>query len=465
MQAGRAEVREVMARAGERRRGGRGTVFFLDEIHRFNKAQQDALLPAVEDGTVVLIGATTENPYFEVNSALHLPHAHLRAARADRRRRRDAAARGRSPERRCAATTSLDFLAARSGGDARTALNALELAARHARGDGAADDRADAEDALQRKAVLYDRAGDKHYDYISAWIKSTRGLGPGRVAVLPRGDARGRRGPALHRPPHDHPRLRGRRQRRPAGAAGRGRRGGRGRARRHARGPLRARAVRDLPGARAEVRRRRPGAARRARARARARRRGPARPRCAPPPTPLPRRSAGAWATTTRTATRPTSTTRSTCPRGSRTCASTRPTRPRPELRDRLARIRKAPRARRVRLRHSRSDLHAQLRRPAAVIEEVRRRVQPHLRPAPPDRASACASPPLGPGGRRAAARRPRRRVLGARRPAAARLRPVAPAGRVRARADRRSRDARGHRGASTSSRTPRSTRSSSTSG
>src|SRR3954452_10630305 len=70
VQAGRAEVREVMARAGERRRGGRGTVFFLDEIHRFNKAQQDALLPAVEDGTVVLIGATTENPYFEVNSAL-----------------------------------------------------------------------------------------------------------------------------------------------------------------------------------------------------------------------------------------------------------------------------------------------------------------------------------------------------------------------------------------------------------
>ena len=70
VQAGRAEVREVMARAGERRRGGQGTVFFLDEIHRFNKAQQDALLPAVEDGTVVLIGATTENPYFEVNSAL-----------------------------------------------------------------------------------------------------------------------------------------------------------------------------------------------------------------------------------------------------------------------------------------------------------------------------------------------------------------------------------------------------------
>ena len=70
VEAGRAEVREVMARARERRRGGRHTIFFLDEIHRFNKAQQDALLPAVEEGLVVLVGATTENPYFEVNSAL-----------------------------------------------------------------------------------------------------------------------------------------------------------------------------------------------------------------------------------------------------------------------------------------------------------------------------------------------------------------------------------------------------------
>src|SRR5205085_8850765 len=68
--AGRAEVREVIARATERKRGGRATIFFLDEIHRFNKAQQDALLPAVEEGLVTLIGATTENPYFEVNSAL-----------------------------------------------------------------------------------------------------------------------------------------------------------------------------------------------------------------------------------------------------------------------------------------------------------------------------------------------------------------------------------------------------------
>ncbi len=170
VQAGRAEVREVMARAGERRRGGQGTVFFLDEIHRFNKAQQDALLPAVEDGTVVLIGATTENPFFEVNSALlsRTRVYELHALSDDDivallRRAHPAIGDGVA-----------SFLAARSGGDARTALNALELALE-------AHDELTmeaAEDALQRKAILYDRAGDKHFDFISAWIKSTRGSDP-----------------------------------------------------------------------------------------------------------------------------------------------------------------------------------------------------------------------------------------------------------------------------------------------
>jgi putative ATPase len=175
VQAGRAEVREVMARAGERRRGGRGTVFFLDEIHRFNKAQQDALLPQVEDGTVVLIGATTENPYFEVNSALisRTRIYELQAIADD-----DLVAlleRGLQVLECTADEGVLAFLAARSGGDARTALNALELACDTARGTVRLEE---AEDALQRKAVLYDRAGDKHYDYISAWIKSTRGSDP-----------------------------------------------------------------------------------------------------------------------------------------------------------------------------------------------------------------------------------------------------------------------------------------------
>jgi putative ATPase len=178
VQAGRAEVREVMARAVERRRGGQGTVFFLDEIHRFNKAQQDALLPQVEDGTVVLIGATTENPYFEVNSAL-ISRTRIYELRGLTSEHvgillRRALERGECGNVRIAGDV-LDFLAARAGGDARTALNALELACETAaRGSGEVT-MPDAEDALQRKAVLYDRAGDKHYDYISAWIKSTRG--------------------------------------------------------------------------------------------------------------------------------------------------------------------------------------------------------------------------------------------------------------------------------------------------
>jgi putative ATPase len=181
--AGRAEVREVLERADHRlAASGQPTIFFLDEIHRFNKAQQDALLPAVEEGLVSLIGATTENPYFEVNSALlsrcriyelHLLGddditALLRRALAD-------------PERGIADPPRVDdealaFLAARSAGDARSALVGLELAAETA--DDGAVTVAVAEQAMQRKAVLYDKGGDRHYDLISAWIKATRGSDP-----------------------------------------------------------------------------------------------------------------------------------------------------------------------------------------------------------------------------------------------------------------------------------------------
>ncbi|HWF52195.1 MAG TPA: replication-associated recombination protein A [Solirubrobacteraceae bacterium] len=179
VQAGRAEVRAVLQRARERLAAtGKPTVFFLDEIDRFNKAQQDALLPAVEDGTLTLIGATTENPYFEVNSALisrvqvyeleALTAANVRVL-LDR-----AVARGE-----CGSEVSeeaLEFLAARSGGDARTALNALELACGTAGGEPVTITQA--EDALQRRALLYDRQADQHYDTISAWIKATRGSDP-----------------------------------------------------------------------------------------------------------------------------------------------------------------------------------------------------------------------------------------------------------------------------------------------
>ncbi|HKH65258.1 MAG TPA: replication-associated recombination protein A [Solirubrobacterales bacterium] len=188
--AGKAEIRAVIERARERRRGsGRPTILFLDEIHRFNKAQQDALLPAVEDGTLTLIGATTENPYFEVNSAL-LSRAQiyelrpLEPAQVEKLLRRALS----DPERGIAdppqvTPEALEMLAQRSGGDARVALGALERAAQrvadidHSRvgSKSATVDVAAVEDALQRKAIDYDRTGDRHYDFVSAWIKATRG--------------------------------------------------------------------------------------------------------------------------------------------------------------------------------------------------------------------------------------------------------------------------------------------------
>ncbi len=182
--AGKAEVQAVIERARERRRSQRATILFLDEIHRFNKAQQDALLPAVEEGLVTLIGATTENPYFEVNSAL-LSRSQIYELRvlddADVRTLLERALA--DPERGIAdpppaEPEALEHLAVRSGGDARTALGALERAVETARAGRQAIDLAIAEDALQRKAVSFDRQGDKHYDYISAWIKATRGSDP-----------------------------------------------------------------------------------------------------------------------------------------------------------------------------------------------------------------------------------------------------------------------------------------------
>src|ERR671920_2577894 len=179
--AGRPEVREVIARARERRSGGRRTIFFLDEIHRFNKAQQDALLPAVEDGLLTLIGATTENPYFEVNNAL-LSRTQIYELRPLSAEQVEGLMRKALEAGECGdcevAGDVLPFLAARSGGDARSALNALELACATAARTGKRVELAEAEDAMQRKAVLYDKGGDQHYDYISAWIKSTRGSDP-----------------------------------------------------------------------------------------------------------------------------------------------------------------------------------------------------------------------------------------------------------------------------------------------
>ena len=177
VRAGKAEVMAVLDRARERLRSGRRTVLFLDELHRFNKAQQDALLPAVEDGTITLVGATTENPAFEVNAAL-LSRARgieLKALEpADVRVLLD---RGLQLLEARAAEDALDFLARRTSGDARMALSALELAVASV-GPAATVTLAAAQEALQRPAVRYDKGGDRHYDLISAWIKATRGSDP-----------------------------------------------------------------------------------------------------------------------------------------------------------------------------------------------------------------------------------------------------------------------------------------------
>jgi putative ATPase len=172
---GRAEVRAVIERARHR---GRATVFFLDEIHRFNKAQQDALLPAVEEGLVTLIGATTENPRFEVNSALlsRVTVYELEPLSSDDVAvlLRRALERGELGSGVSLDDDAVELLATRAGGDARVALSALERAATtHRRIDLAA-----ARDALAGGLVRYDRAGDQHYDTISAWIKATRGSDP-----------------------------------------------------------------------------------------------------------------------------------------------------------------------------------------------------------------------------------------------------------------------------------------------
>ncbi len=190
VQAGRAEVRAVIERARERRRAGIGarreghgvpTIFVLDEIHRFNKAQQDALLPAVEDGLITLIGATTENPYFEVNSAL-LSRARVyqlqALASADVRVLLDrAVALGQCGVDQTIEPEALEYAAQWTGGDARAALNGLELAC-EAAGPGATVTVEQVRDALQQRVLNYDRQADNHYDTISAWIKATRGSDP-----------------------------------------------------------------------------------------------------------------------------------------------------------------------------------------------------------------------------------------------------------------------------------------------
>jgi putative ATPase len=179
------EIREIVAAARDRRRLHRKrTILFVDEIHRFTKAQQDAFLPHVEDGTVTLVGATTENPSFEVTAALR---SRCRVVTLRALTDEEVAAlldRAVAAPEGLGGTVAIapdarEALARYAYGDARRALNALEVAAAAVRLAGRGEIlRADAEDALQQRTILYDKAGEQHYDVVSAFIKSLRGSDP-----------------------------------------------------------------------------------------------------------------------------------------------------------------------------------------------------------------------------------------------------------------------------------------------
>ena len=185
--AGKKDMEEVVKEA-QQHLGmyGKKTILFVDEIHRFNKGQQDYLLPFVEDGTLVLIGATTENPYFEVNGALLSIIFELKSLeKKDIRKLLDRAVtdpvKGLGSYHAEVSEEALDFLADLAGGDARAALNAIELGVltTERSADGKIHvDLETAQECIQKRVVRYDKTGDQHYDTISAFIKSMRGSDP-----------------------------------------------------------------------------------------------------------------------------------------------------------------------------------------------------------------------------------------------------------------------------------------------
>src|SRR5712691_9979716 len=174
--AGVADLRKVVAEARVHRRAGLRTVLFIDEIHRFNKAQQDAILPHVEEGTVTLIGATTENPSFEVIAPLLSRSGVFRLEALEREDLKKIVERGAAELGARLSSEGMDALLEGARGDARVALNGLETAAALA-GDTEIG-LTHVERALQEGHLLYDRAGDQHYDIVSALIKSVRGSDP-----------------------------------------------------------------------------------------------------------------------------------------------------------------------------------------------------------------------------------------------------------------------------------------------
>jgi putative ATPase len=174
-----ADVRGALGRARDRLGGsGQRTILFLDEIHRFNKAQQDALLPAVEEGLLTLIGATTENPYFEVNSALLSRCQIYELVPLGEDELEVIVRRGAETIEAEVEPEVVELIVRRAGGDARNALNILELSVQTARAEGGAVAAAHVEDASRKRPLVYDKGGDAHYDFISAFIKSMRGSDP-----------------------------------------------------------------------------------------------------------------------------------------------------------------------------------------------------------------------------------------------------------------------------------------------
>ncbi|MBS1476219.1 MAG: replication-associated recombination protein A, partial [Lachnospira sp.] len=191
--AGKKEMEDVVERA-KNNLGmyGKKTILFVDEIHRFNKGQQDYLLPFVEDGTIVLVGATTENPYFEVNGALisrsiifELKPLSKEDIKEILKRAVYDKERGMGSYKADIDNDALEFLADIANGDARSALNAIELGilTTDRSDDGLIHiDLKTAEQCIQKRAVRYDKTGDNHYDTISAFIKSMRGSDPDAVS-------------------------------------------------------------------------------------------------------------------------------------------------------------------------------------------------------------------------------------------------------------------------------------------
>ncbi len=170
------DVRGVLQRARDRLgANGTRTILFLDEIHRFNKGQQDALLPGVESGLVTLIGATTENPYFEVNAALLSRCAVVELEPLSDAEVSTVVGRGAAELGIDVPVDVVEAIVRKAGGDARSALSTLELSWQTATAEGSAVEIRHVADAARKRPLRYDRAGDQHYDIVSAFIKSMRG--------------------------------------------------------------------------------------------------------------------------------------------------------------------------------------------------------------------------------------------------------------------------------------------------